>query len=151
MPGLDQAHKLAQRQRQRQQILSLLDSLPKFTDRSLQQMARLRRRFLDLAATGRHTEAAALFTRSTDRLRRLGEKATIVQRSLHAAAATTDDVLAHPEKLADNLDREEIDQALAQSLLSVERARLDLQAQILDLDAIADEVDRLLDEQAVPS
>jgi len=151
MPGLDHADKLAHRHRRRQQILSLLDTLPKFTDRSLQQMARLRRRFLDLAATGRHTEAAALFTRSADRLRRLGEKATILQRGLHAAAATTDDILAHPEKLADNLDREEIDQALARSLLTVERAHLDLQAQILDLDAIADEVDRLLDEQAVPS
>ena len=151
MPELDKARKLAKRRRLRQQILSLLDSFPKFTDRSLLQMARLRSRFLDVAGIDEQTEAAALLAQSTDRLRRLGERATIVQRSLQAAAANTDEVLAHPEKLADNLDNEEIDRALARSLLSVERARLDLQEQVLEIDAIADEVDRLLNTQAVPS
>ena len=151
MPELDKAQKLEERRRQRQQILSLLDTFPKFTDRSLLQMTRLRSRFLDVAGIDQQTQAAAFLTESTDRLRRLGEKATIVQRSLQAAAANTDEVLAHPEKLADNLDNEEIDRALGRSLLSVERARLDLQAQVLEIDAIADEVDRLLNQQTVPS
>jgi len=114
-------------------------------------MARLRTRFLDVAGIDQQAEAAAFLAQSTDRLRQLGEKAAIVQRSLQAAAANTDDVLAHPEKLADNLDNEEIDRALAQSLLSVERARVDLQAQVLEIDAIADEVDRLLNQPAVAS
>ena len=102
MPELDKAQKLEERRRQRQQILSLLDTFPKFTDRSLLQMTRLRSRFLDVAGIDQQTQAAAFLTESTDRLRRLGEKATIVQRSLQAAAANTDEVLAHPEKLADN-------------------------------------------------
>ncbi len=151
MLELDKAKKLAERRRQRQQILSLLDTFSQFTDRSLLQMARLRSRFLDVAGIDQQAEAAAFLAESTDRLRRLGEKATAVQRSLQAAAANTDEVLAHSEKLAEDLDNEEIDRALALSLLSVERARLELEAQVLEIDAIADEVDRLLNQPAVPS
>src|SRR5271163_3598477 len=136
MPALDKAQKLEERRRQRLQILYLLNTFPKFTDRSLSQMSLLRSRFLEVAGFNQHTEAAHILANSTERLKRLGEKAIDVQRSLQAAAATTDEVLACPEKLADNLDNEQIDRALAESLQSVERARLDLQTQILEIDAI---------------
>ena len=150
MPDLDKANKLAERQRQRQRILLLLDTLPQFTVRSLVQVAHLRSRLLDVAETEQRT-AIALLNKSKDRLKTIGEKTLNVQRCLETAAVNTDDVLAHPEKLGANLDSEEIDVALTQSLLSVERAHHDLQAQVLELDAIAEEADRLLNKQAIPS
>ncbi|HXR25841.1 MAG TPA: hypothetical protein VN742_10810 [Candidatus Binataceae bacterium] len=150
MPELDKAKKLAERQRQRQRILLLLDTLPQFTVRSLVQVTHLRSRLLDVAETEQRT-AIALLSKSKDRLKAIGEKTLNVQRCLETAAVNTDDVLAHPEKLGANLDSEEIDVALTQSLLSVERAHHDLQAQVLELDAIAEEADRLLNKQAIPS
>src|SRR5208282_4058805 len=144
MGELDKAQNLAKRLQQRQQILALLDTFSGFTDRSLMQMARLRSRFLAVAGIDNQAKVAAFLAESAEQFRRLGEKATSVQSSLIAAALTTDNVLAHPEKLAEALDNEEIDQALEKSLTDVIQARLDLQAQVLVLDAIADEVDRLL-------
>jgi len=149
--ALDRLSKLADRRRQRQQILDLLDTFSKFTDRSLLQMARLRTRFFDVAQAGEKSDAAHLLTHSTNRLRVLGEKAALLQRSLQTAAASTDQLLSFPEKLADNLNDDRIDLALAASLRSVERARFDLQAQVLEIDAITDEVDRLLNQHRMAS
>ncbi|MGD0073746.1 MAG: hypothetical protein ABSD31_05335 [Candidatus Binataceae bacterium] len=114
-------------------------------------MARLRSRFLAVAGIDKQAKAAAFLAESTEQFRRLGERAASVQSSLIVAALTTDHVLAHPEKLAEDLDNEEIDQALEKSLTDVIQARRDLQAQVLVLDAIADEVDRLLNQPPVLS
>jgi hypothetical protein len=149
--ALDKIPRLAARRHQRQQILDLLDTFSKFTDRSLLQMGRLRTRFFEVSEAQEKSDAANLLANSTNRLRALGEKAVLLQRSLQAAAATTDELLSFPERLAENLDDETIDRALAASLRSVERARSDLQEQILEIDAISDEVDRLLNQHRMAS
>jgi len=148
---LDQVWKLQQRRHQRQQILELLNTFSKFTDRSLAMMARLRTRFVDVSYISQSAEAARLLANSSDRLTRLGQRASVLQRSLQAAAASTDELLSCPDKLAESLDDDRIDRALESTLTRVERARLDLQAQVLEIDAITDDVDRLLNQQILPS
>ncbi len=93
----------------------------------------------------------ALLEKSRERLAELFAQATKSTDSLVAESAEFSQLAQNPAAIGENLESDELDLLLTRSLNNLERRRSDSEAQILEINAINDALDRICGKKQAPS